>query len=151
MGNVDQHFHSDRQVEDDVDTVKHLQFRPQLHNACLGPRGCIRVSMTHQLVGAVPSIQYSASTAGLNIFSIMITIQEDCVSPSEEQLTGSQGSWSRQQNRLLTIGIDIRSTPTVESAGQWVFGRSSGHGIIWLLSSVWFVSVFQWLSVWRMS
>jgi hypothetical protein len=45
--------------------------------------------------------------------------------------------------------------PSSVWAGEWSFERSSGHGIIWLLSSVScirfvFCQFFQWLSVWRM-
>ena len=117
-----------------IATEKRLQFQHLQHNPWLGPRGCERESTMLQLVGAVPSIQFNA---------IPITIQQDCVPPSEERLTGSQDSWSWQHNRLPSSGIGIWLTPPMAWAGEWSFGRSSEHGMIWLLSSACFLSVFS--------
>jgi len=150
-------FHFVCRTEVNIAMEKSLHFRHREHNPWLGPRGCERESTSLQLVGAVPSIQYTASTVGLYIFSntIPITKQQDCVSSSVEQLTGSQDSWSWQHNRLLSIGIGIWLMPPMAWAGEWSFGMSSEHGMVWLLSlayvfcllSVCFL--FLWLSVWR--
>ena len=73
-------------AEVNIAAEKRLQFRHRhrQHNPRLGPRGYVRESTMLQLVGAVPSIQFFSA--------IPITIQQDCVSPSEERLTGSQDS-----------------------------------------------------------
>jgi hypothetical protein len=98
----------------------------------LGPRGWVRELRMLQLVEAVPSIHYTGSSACLYICSttIPITIQQDYVSPSEEWLTGCQDSWSQQHNRLPSLGLGIWLTPPMAWAGEWSFGRSSGHGMI---------------------
>jgi len=81
-------------AEVNIVTAKSLQFQHRQHNVWLAPRGCAREWMMLQLLGTIPSIQYTASTAGLYICStrIPITIQQDCVSPSEMRLTASQPS-----------------------------------------------------------
>jgi len=98
-----------------------LQFRQRQHNPSLGLRGWVRESITLQLVGAVPSIQYMASTAGYYLCSttIPITIQWDCASPWGEFLTGSQDSWSRQQNRLRSLGSMSRRMVIWEEVRVW--------------------------------
>jgi len=84
-----------------------LQFQQQQHNWRLGPRGCIQESMMLHL---------------------------DCVSPLEERLTGSQDRGSREHNWLPSLGLGIWLTPSMAWVGEWSFGRSSGHGMVWLLS-----------------
>jgi len=65
-----------------------------------------------------------------------MTLHRGSESPSEERLTGRQDSGSRQHNRLLSIGLGICLTPPMAWVVEWSFGRSSGHGMVWLLSSV---------------
>jgi len=122
-------------AEVNIAAEKRPQFRHRhrQYNPWLGPRGYVRESTMLQLVGALPSIQFFSA--------IMITIQQDCVSPLEERLSGSQDSWSRQHNRLPSLG------------------SMSGRMVVWKESRAWhgFASVFylvfclffQWLSVWR--
>jgi len=134
-------------------TEKHLKFRSWQYIPWLWRWGCIWESMKLPLLGAVPSIQYTASTVGLYIFPNTITVLQESVSPSVERLTGSDDSWRRQHNQLLILGIVTRLTPPMAWVGERSIGRSLGHGMVWLLSSVFcllscFLSVFQCLSVW---
>ena len=140
-GNDHHHFHFVCRAEVNIATEKRLQFQHwhRQHNPWLGPRGCVRESTTVQLVGAVPSIQYTASTAGLYEFSNTITIQQDCVLPSEERLTGSQDSWSWPHNRLPILGSMRGRMVVWEELTAW-HGLAS---VFWLLSSVCVLSVFS--------
>jgi len=124
-------------AEVNIAIEKRLQFGHRQHNPWLGPRGCVWESTTLQLVGAVPSIK---------VFNVTpITIEQDCVSPSEERLTGSQDSWSRQHNQLPSLGIGLWLTPPMAWAVVWEELRA-WHGlasVFCLLSSVCFLSVFS--------
>jgi len=92
----------------------------------------MRINEKLKQVGAVPSIQCTARTAGLSICSttIPIAIEQDCVSPLEERLTGSQGGWSPPHNRLPSWGRSPWLTPPMVCVGEWSFGRSSAHGMV---------------------
>jgi len=133
-----------------IATEKCLQFWHLQQNPWLGPRGCVRESTMLQLVGAVSSLHFFHA---IHTMTTVIRIHQYCVLPSEEQLTGSQDSSSWRHNRLLSLGIGIWLTPPMAWAGEWLFGRSSGHGMVWLclLSAVFclFSVSFLWLSVWR--
>ena len=154
--NGDQHFHFRCRAEVNIAMEKRLQFRRatvqqvmpiltrhphQKHNPWLAPRGYLRESTMFWLVGAVLSILYMASTAGLYISYNTITIQQDCVSPSDERLTGSQAGGSQQHNRLPSLGIRPWLVPPMAWADVWEEHRT-WHGLASVICFLFVVSPF---------
>jgi hypothetical protein len=139
--NDDQHFHLVCQTAVHIAMDKSLQsrYRHRQRNSWLGLRGCKWELTTLQLVRMVHSIQF--------FHVILITQQQDCVSPSGESLPVSQDSWSQQHNLVLSWGTRLwLATSTDECLGgapSIAFGMTSGHSTVCLLSSVWFLSVFS--------
>jgi hypothetical protein len=105
---------------------RHLQFRYQYwqRNPWFGPKGCIQEFPLLQLARVVSLILYISSTASVCGMSSMvpITIQQDSVWSSVEWLTGSQDSWSQQQNSLQSLRIGIWLLPPMVRVGEWLLG-----------------------------
>jgi len=138
-----------------VDTYLQIRYRHRQYNPCFGPKGCIWEFLTLQLARVVSPMLYISSTASFcrNSSMIPITLPQDSVWPSVERLTGSQDSWSRQQNRLQSLRIGIWLPPAMVRVGEWWFGIM----VVWeelrawdclasvfcLVSSVCFLSLFS--------
>jgi hypothetical protein len=86
--------------------------------------------------------EFGSSTASLYIFSntIPIMIQQDCVSPSEERLTGSQ----RELKPTAQSSTEFRHKPMIDA-----FNAMSGRMVVWEELRAWhgLASVFCLLFV----